>query len=193
MGLHYGARRLGAWRNPFPVLTSNGSGIIPQKLGLYEGRGPTIAKSAVLQAYRGFVEGRSAEATPILFKSQTLALERADFTQIHDGNEHEDALKVPVTNAYARACRDVLLNRFHLAKERFAHAPDVADEEGEKEDKWEFNMEAFSATVQTRARRLNLEAPPPGKHDVDEQDPGWMIEDWIFLLIEIDIQKYLFI
>lgn len=168
---HYGARSLGMWRNPFPVLLGQGSGLESHNKSM---KVETAAKSIVVQAYRGRVGGRKPESAPKLTKDEETVLRRTKWAKIKDGYEMKEWLKIPVSNAFARASRDV-----HIA--RILKTPEL------------LQKESLDAEVLQRAETLGFKEGSTRKGHVDEHDPGWTVDDWIFLFRDVKLaDKYHF-
>jgi len=90
----YGARTLGAFRGPFPIL--------------HAGEGQIMAKNAVLQMFQGYKPGQQPVA-PLSaddIASEKSFLERADWKALGIWKGLENALYTPVSAAYDTACQE---------------------------------------------------------------------------------------
>lgn len=170
MGLDaYGAKRLGAWRSPFPLLIDRGE---DDKVG----------KNAILQIFAGRrpdVEPESMPSKEEVEKSQAL-IEAFDFTKAFGGDkgvgqEFKDSLLQPVSSAYARGTQELYEQEIRrLVQER------GLDDFTPKQRKM---LEAFGLT----SKPMRLLDQKRGRAGGDAAAaPLWGPEAYLFFLKELD-------
>lgn len=154
----YGTRRLGSWRNPFPLRVKQ--------------RHRKVAKNAVLQAFRGRRDGHSSldeMPSAALVEDDAVLVRGADWTEIFEGEveigrEFRDSMLTPVSFAYERAMRELYEGDLRkLVLER--------------------GLASFSPKQRATIERMGL-AGVAGRKRRDR--PRWSAREWLFCLTELE-------